>query len=56
MRLNKYTFIFILLAVASNFALSMWLKQGILGVVIAIIFLLIAALTTKRNNIKNQHK
>ncbi|MEX0139165.1 hypothetical protein MRBLBA71_006028 [Bacillus nitratireducens] len=55
MRFNRYTVIFIFLAIASNFALSMWLKQGLLGVVIAIIFLLIATWNTKQPT-DDQHK
>ncbi|MGG1167757.1 MULTISPECIES: hypothetical protein [Bacillus cereus group] len=46
----------IFLAIGSNFALSMWLQQGLLGVVTAIFLLLIAAWTTKRPNTDNQHK
>ncbi|WP_242274133.1 hypothetical protein [Bacillus cereus group sp. BfR-BA-01310] len=55
MRSKKYTVIFIFLAIASNFVLSMWLKQGLFGVVIAIILLLIAAWTTKQPT-DDQHK
>ncbi|EOP48824.1 hypothetical protein IKQ_05451 [Bacillus cereus VDM053] len=55
MRFNKYTVIFIFLAIASNFSLSMWPKQRLLGVVIAIIFLLIATWTTKQPT-DDQHK
>ncbi|MGE7939951.1 hypothetical protein [Bacillus paramycoides] len=55
MRFNKYTVMLIFLAIGSNVALSMWLKQGLLGVVTAIILLLIAAWTTKRPNTDDQH-
>lgn len=44
------------LAIGSNAALSMWLKQGLLGVIMAIVLLLIAAWTTKRPHTDNQHK
>ncbi|PGZ09450.1 hypothetical protein COE30_08415 [Bacillus cereus] len=44
------------LAIGSNFALSMWFKQGPLGVITAIVLLLIAAWTTKRPNTGDQHK
>ncbi|ACK63160.1 conserved hypothetical protein [Bacillus cereus B4264] len=37
----------IFLAIGTNAALSMWIKQGLLGVINAIIFLLTAARTTK---------
>ncbi|WP_170956639.1 hypothetical protein [Bacillus cereus] len=56
MRFNKYTVMLIFLAIGSNFALSMWLKQGLLGVITAIVLLLIAAWTTKRPNTGDQHK
>lgn len=56
MKLNKYTLLFILLAISSNFLLTMWLKQGLLGVIMTIIFLLIAAWTTKQPNTDDQHK
>lgn len=35
------------LTIGSNAALSMWLKQGLLGVITTIVLLLIAAWTTK---------
>lgn len=48
---------FIFLAIGTNAALSMWLKQGLLGVIItAILFLLTAAWTTKGPNTEDQHK
>ncbi|MDJ1478502.1 hypothetical protein QBX67_26010 [Bacillus sp. LS15-K4] len=56
MKCNKYTVMLMFLAIGSNAALSMWLKQGLLGVVIAIILLLIAAWTTKRPNTDDQNK
>ncbi|AAS40008.1 hypothetical protein BCE_1077 [Bacillus cereus ATCC 10987] len=56
MRFNKYTVMLMFLAIGSNAALSMWLKQGLLGVITAIVLLLIAAWTTKRPHTDNQHK
>ncbi|HDR7797258.1 TPA: hypothetical protein QCY03_001001 [Bacillus tropicus] len=57
MRFNKYTVMLMFLAIgSSNAALSMWLKQGLLGVITAIVLLLIAAWTTKRPHSDNQHK
>lgn len=56
MRYNKYTWMFIFLAIASNSALSLWLKQGILGVATAITFLLLAAWTTKQPNTDKKEK
>ncbi|MGR5941074.1 hypothetical protein ACT7CW_17040 [Bacillus pacificus] len=47
MEFNTYTVMLMFLAVGSNAALSMWLKQGLLGVITAIVLLLIAAWTTK---------
>ncbi|GAB6564051.1 MULTISPECIES: hypothetical protein [Bacillus] len=56
MRFNKYTVMLMFLAFGSNTALSMWLKQGLLGVIAAIVLLLIAAWTTKRPHTDNQRK
>ncbi|MCC2439130.1 hypothetical protein [Bacillus paranthracis] len=47
MRFNKYTVMLMFLTIGSNAALSMWLKQGLLGVITTIVLLLIAAWTTK---------
>ncbi|WP_170925783.1 hypothetical protein [Bacillus thuringiensis] len=46
----------IFLAIGTNAALSMWIKQGLLGVINAIIFLLTAAWTTKGPHTDGQHK
>ncbi|WP_002150147.1 MULTISPECIES: hypothetical protein [Bacillus cereus group] len=56
MRFNKYTVMLIFLAIGSNAALSMWLKQGLLGIITTIVLLLIAAWTTKRPNTEDRHK
>ncbi|MGR5910778.1 hypothetical protein ACT7C4_23065 [Bacillus pacificus] len=37
MEFNTYTVMLMFLAVGSNAALSMWLKQGLLGVITAIV-------------------
>ncbi|MGR5876111.1 hypothetical protein ACT7DO_23405 [Bacillus pacificus] len=50
MEFNTYTVMLMFLAVGSNAALSMWLKQGLLGVITAIVLLLIAAWTTKKTS------
>ncbi|WP_439020377.1 hypothetical protein [Bacillus thuringiensis] len=48
MRFNTYTVMLIFLAIGSNLALSILLKQGLLGV--------IAAWTTKRPHTDDQNK
>ena len=56
MRLNTYSVMLMFLAIGSNAALSMWFKQGLLGVITTIDFLLITTWTTKRPHTDNQHK
>ena len=56
LRFNRYTVMLIFLAIGTNAALSMWIKQGLLGVINAIIFLLTAAWTTKGPHTDGQHK
>ncbi|HDR8182656.1 TPA: hypothetical protein QC116_002008 [Bacillus thuringiensis] len=56
MKFNKYTVMLMFLAIGSNAALFMWLKQGLLGVITAIVLLLIAARTTKGPHTEGQHK
>ena len=56
MEFNTYTVMLMFLAVGSNAALSMWLKQGLLGVITAIVLLLIAKKKKKRPHTDNQHK
>ncbi|MFJ7746906.1 hypothetical protein [Peribacillus sp. NPDC097295] len=46
MRLSRYTLLFIVLAVGSNLIISVVLKQGLLGNLLAIIFLIFAAIIT----------
>ncbi|WP_167556003.1 hypothetical protein [Peribacillus simplex] len=54
MRLNPYTVMFIVLAVGSNLILNGLFKQGFLGIIIAIILLVFAALSTGKKESKEQ--
>lgn len=46
MRLNRYTLLFIVLAMGSNLVITGVYKQGLLGNLLAIIFLILAAMST----------
>jgi|GEM_PF-5797059 len=56
MRLNVYTIIFIILAIASNLISIFVFHQGILGYILAIIFLLAAGYSTKSTKSQNQNR
>ncbi|WP_142283988.1 hypothetical protein, partial [Bacillus subtilis] len=56
LRLNIYTIIFIILAIASNLISIFVFHQGILAYVLAIIFLLVAGYSTKFTKPKDQNK
>ncbi len=56
MRLNVYTIIFIILAIASNLISIFVFNQGILGYVLAIIFLLAAGYSTKFSKTKDENR
>lgn len=48
MKLNIYTLIFLVLAIGSSLVISNVLLQEILGTVLAIVFLIVAGITTKQ--------
>lgn len=48
MKLNIYTLNFLVLAIGSALVISNVLHQGILGTVLAIVFLIAAGVTTKK--------
>lgn len=56
MRLNVYTIIFIILAIASNLISIFVFNQGILGYILAVIFLLAAGYSTKFTKSQNQNR
>jgi len=56
MRLNVYTIIFIILAIASNLISIFVFNQGILGYILAVIFLLAAGSSTKFTKSQNQNR
>ncbi|KRT93103.1 hypothetical protein AB447_203990 [Bacillus glycinifermentans] len=56
MRLNIYTIIFIILAIASNLISIFVFNQGILGYILAIVFLLAAGYSTKFTKSKDQNR
>ncbi|MFS0782181.1 hypothetical protein [Bacillus sp. 1P06AnD] len=47
MKFKRVTFLFIFLAVLSSIMVGNWMKQGLLGLGVAVLFLMIAAFTTK---------
>ncbi|GAB6608177.1 hypothetical protein PDN46_07140 [Bacillus cereus group sp. Bc191] len=56
MRFNKYTVMLMFLTIGSNAALSMWLKQGLLGVYHGYCSLVNCCMDYKGSHTDGQHK
>lgn len=56
MRLNLFTFIFLILAIGSSLISIYVFDQGLIGIVLAVLLLVIAAYTTKFNQPEEQKR